>query len=335
MQSTLLITGGAGFIGSAFVRLALERGYKIVVLDALTYAGRRENLADIKNDIELVVGDIGDRALVDGLLTAHRPSGVLHFAAESHVDNSIASPGAFIATNIDGTYTLLEAVRAYYNALPQAAKEAFRYVQISTDEVFGSLGDTGYFSETSPYAPNSPYSASKAAADHLVRAWHHTYGLPTLITHCSNNYGPRQLPEKLIPVIITRALAGAPLPVYGDGCQVRDWIHVEDHCRGILLALEKGRIGEHYCFGGRAEHRNIDLVRLICTTLDTLRPRKEAGSYSGQITFVPDRPGHDRRYAIDDSKAEKTLGFTRKWEFNQGIGATVDWYLTNAARYSL
>ena len=322
MTKTLLITGGAGFIGSAFVRLATSRGYKVVVLDALTYAGHRENLEGV--DCELVVGDIADRLLVDTLLEKHQPVALLHFAAESHVDNSIASPGEFIATNITGTYILLEASRAYFTR-----NKDFRYLQVSTDEVFGQLGETGYFSEASPYAPNSPYSASKAAADHLVRAWHHTYGLPTIVTHCSNNYGPRQLPEKLIPVIITKALAGEKLPVYGDGQHVRDWIHVEDHCTGILLALEKGTPGEHYCFGGRAESKNLDLVKLICAYLDKQRPG--AKPYAEQISFVPDRLGHDRRYAIDDSKAEHELGFTRKWSFEPGMQATIDWYLANGA----
>lgn len=325
MNNTLLITGGAGFIGSCFVRQAVVRGQKVVVLDALTYAGHRENLEGV--NAELVVGDIRNRALVDELLIKYRPQALLHFAAESHVDNSISSPGEFMDTNIQGTYMLLEAVRAY---MPNASKD-FRYIQVSTDEVFGALPEEGYFSEASPYAPNSPYSASKAAADHLVRAWQHTYGLPTIITHCSNNYGPRQLPEKLIPVIITKALAGRPLPVYGDGLHVRDWIHVEDHSNGIWLAASKGRVGEHYCFGGRSEKKNIDLVKIICGYLDEIRPRDDKKSYADQITYVPDRLGHDRRYAIDDSKAEAELGFTRKWRFEQGIRTTIDWYLANEA----
>lgn len=325
MTQTYIITGGAGFIGSCFVRQAVARRQKVVVLDALTYAGHRENLEGV--DVELIVGDIRDRALVDGLLAKHKPAGLLHFAAESHVDNSIASPGEFMDTNIQGTYVLLEAARAYMKQAP----EHFRYLQVSTDEVFGALPETGFFSEASPYAPNSPYSASKAAADHLVRAWYHTYGLPTIITHCSNNYGPRQLPEKLIPVIITKALAGKPLPVYGDGLHVRDWIHVDDHSQGIWLAAGTGRVGEHYCFGGRAEMKNIDLVKLICVYLDQIRPRNDKKSYAEQITFVPDRLGHDRRYAIDDSRAEKELGFTRAWTFEKGIRATVDWYLANEA----
>lgn len=326
MTETLLITGGAGFIGSCFVRQAAGRGAKAVVLDALTYAGHRENLEGVA--AELVVGDIRNRALVDDLLAKHKPTALLHFAAESHVDNSIASPGEFISTNIDGTYTLLEAARAHVKANPGP----FRYVQVSTDEVFGALPESGgHFSEASSYAPNSPYSASKAAADHLVRAWHHTYGLNTVTTHCSNNYGPRQLPEKLIPVIITRALSGQPLPVYGDGQHVRDWIHVEDHCEGIRLASEKGKPGGHYCFGGRAEMKNLELVKLICATLDQVRPRKDGKKYESQISFVPDRLGHDRRYAIDDSLAERELGFTRRWKFADGMRATIDWYLANEA----
>lgn len=329
MHNTLLITGGAGFIGSCFVRQAVARSQKVIVLDALTYAGHRENLEGV--NAELVVGDIRDGALVNRLLQEHRPAALIHFAAESHVDNSITSPGDFITTNIEGTYVLLEAARAYWGGVAAEDAAAFRYIQVSTDEVFGALPEEGYFSEASAYAPNSPYSASKAAADHLVRAWYHTYGLPALVTHCSNNYGPRQLPEKLIPVIITRALAGKPLPVYGDGLHVRDWIHVEDHCEGIYLASLKGKVGEHYCFGGRAEKKNIELVQLICAHLDAVQPRADGQSYQQQITFVADRPGHDRRYAIDDQRAERELGFFRKWRFEDGIRATIDWYLGNSA----
>ncbi len=325
-HQVILVTGGAGFIGSCFARLAVAKGARVIVLDALTYAGHRENLSGV--NAELVVGDIRDRALVEALLAKHRPDALVHFAAESHVDNSIASPGEFISTNIDGTYALLEAVRGYLRGLAAPEAGRFRYVQVSTDEVFGELGEEGYFSEASPYAPNSPYSASKAAADHLVHAWYHTYGLPAIITHCSNNYGPRQLPEKLIPVVITKALSGQPIPVYGDGGNVRDWIHVEDHCAGILLALEKGEPGRHYCFGGRAERRNLDLVKNICRTLDELRPAS-GRKYEELIRFVPDRPGHDRRYAIDDALAERELGFTRRYEFDAGMRATVEWYLAN------
>lgn len=322
MNTTLLITGGAGFIGSSFVRLAAERGYTPIVLDALTYAGHRENLEGVPH--ELLVGNITDAKLVASLLEKYQPAALVHLAAESHVDNSIAEPSQFITTNINGTYTLLEAARTYFTTHPE-----FRYIQVSTDEVFGSLGQTGLFNEDSLYAPSSPYSASKAAADHLVQAWHHTYGLPTIITHCGNNYGPRQLPEKLIPVIITHALAGKPLPVYGDGQHVRDWIHVEDHCAGILLALEKGTPGERYCFSGHAEATNLDLVTRICSYLDVKSPSSSGQPYSAQIAFVTDRPGHDRRYAIDDSKAEKELGFARNWSFDKGIHTTIDWYLDN------
>lgn len=326
---TILVTGGAGFIGSAFVRMAIEEKCRVVVLDALTYAGHRENLDGISDALELVVGDINDHALVAGLLTQYQPDAVVHFAAESHVDNSIASPHAFIETNITGTYSLLEAVRAYLAGCAPDVAAMFRFVQVSTDEVFGSLDQGGFFSEASPYAPNSPYSASKAAADHLVRAWHHTYQLPAIVTHCSNNYGPRQLPEKLIPVVITRAIAGEPLPVYGDGGQVRDWIHVEDHCRGVWLALTLGRPGRHYCFGGRNEWRNIDLVQFICAHLDTVYPKAGGGHYADQIRFVQDRLGHDRRYAIDDSLAERELGFERSYRFEDGMRTTIDWYLRN------
>lgn len=327
-MSTLLVTGGAGFIGSAFTRMACARGHRAVVLDALTYAGSPANLEGIPPaQHKLVVGNINNGALVAELLRENGVQAVLNFAAESHVDNSIGGPLPFVETNINGTFHLLQACLDYWRGLPGG--NAFRYVQISTDEVYGSLGAQGYFTEETPAQPNSPYSASKAAADHLVRAWHHTYGLPTLITRCSNNYGPRQFPEKLIPHMIGCALAGKPLPVYGDGANVRDWIHVEDHCAGILLALERGTPGEVYNFGGRAEMRNLELVKLICALLDAKRPRADGASYARQITFVTDRPGHDRRYAVDDSKAERTLGFTRTYDFERGLAATVDWYLNN------
>jgi dTDP-glucose 4,6-dehydratase len=329
---TLLVTGGAGFIGSAFVAQAVAKGQKVVVLDALTYAGHRANLEWIAPEQwQLVVGDIRDGALVATLLAEHEVDAIVHFAAESHVDNSITGPAAFMETNIIGTYTLLEAVRNYYATLEDGRKNAFRFVQVSTDEVYGSLGPTGKFSETTKMQPNSPYSASKAAGDHLARAWHETYGLPTLVTNCSNNYGPRQHPEKLIPHMIRCALAGEGLPVYGDGKNVRDWIHVEDHCRGVALALAQGRPGETYCFGGNEEHTNIDLVKRICQTLDTLAPAKSGKPYETQITFVTDRLGHDRRYAIDDSKAQRELGFTRLHDFASGLTNTVQWYLANQA----
>ena len=332
--NTIIVTGGAGFIGSAFVGLAVERGYKVIVLDALTYAGHTENLSWIKpskagGSYELVIGDICDAALAAKLLKDHQPQAILNFAAESHVDNSIHGPSVFIQTNIMGCYTLLEAARAYHAGLSGSAKEAFRFVQISTDEVYGSLGETGKFSEDTKMKPNSPYSASKAAGDHLARAWWKTYGLPTIVTNCTNNYGPRQFPEKLIPTMITRALAGQNLPVYGDGKNIRDWIHVEDHSAGVMLALEKGRPGQVYCFGGDAERNNNQVVQQICTIMDALSPRKDGKGYETQIAYVQDRAGHDRRYAIDDTKAQKELGFTRKYQFENGLKQTIEWYLAN------
>lgn len=333
-SKTLLLTGGAGFIGNAFLHLAVTKGYRVVVLDAMTYAGHPENLEWIRaagygDAFELVVGNITDGALVQSLFAKHRFSAVCHFAAESHVDNSIARPAAFIETNILGSYTLLEAARAYWNTLEGEAKTAFRYLQLSTDEVYGSLGETGKFSETHPMQPNSPYSASKAAGDHLARAWHETYGLPTITTNCTNNYGPRQHPEKLIPLMITRALGGSALPVYGDGKNVRDWIQVNDHCHGVMLALEKGRPGEVYCFGGDAERNNLQVVHAICDVLDDVAAKKDGGSYRSQIAFVTDRLGHDRRYAMDDRKAQRELGFTRRHSFEQGLRETVEWYRAN------
>jgi dTDP-glucose 4,6-dehydratase len=334
MGKTLLITGGAGFIGSAFVLQTLRRGDSVVVLDKLTYAGRRENLAEAeelartqKLGFELAVGDIGDAGLVGELLARHRPSALVNFAAESHVDNSIASPGAFVQTNIVGTYNLLQKSLEHFRSLPEAERASFRYLQVSTDEVFGSLGPEGKFSETTAYAPNSPYSASKAAADHLVRAWFHTYGLPTITTNCSNNYGPRQHTEKLIPLMITNALKGIPLPVYGDGGNVRDWIFVEDHAAGVRLALDQGKPGETYCFGGNAERNNLEVVRELCRHLDELAPRGDGKPHECGIKFVTDRPGHDRRYAIDDRRAERELGFERAHTFAFGLRETVRWYL--------
>lgn len=327
---TLLVTGGAGFIGSCFVAQAVARGQKVVVLDKLTYAGHRENLEWIGRGYELIEGDICDGPLAAKLLAEHQVDAVVHFAAESHVDNSIASPSAFINTNINGTYNLLEATRQYWNGLNDARKAAFRFVQVSTDEVYGSLGATGKFSETTSMKPNSPYSASKAAGDHLARAWFHTYHMPTIVTNCSNNYGPRQHPEKLIPLMVTNALSGKKLPVYGNGQNVRDWIHVEDHCRGVYLALSKGRPGETYCFGGNAERKNIDVVHTICDVLEQLAPNADSG-YRSLIEHVTDRAGHDFRYAIDDNKAQTELGFTREHSFESGLKATVEWYLTNHA----
>jgi dTDP-glucose 4,6-dehydratase len=328
---TILVTGGCGFIGSSFVRQAAAVGHRIVVLDALTYAGHRENLtgALLPGRVDLVEGNICNGPLIQELLGLHRFDTVINFAAESHVDRSIHSPGEFIQTNIQGTYTLLQVCHGYWQTLPKTS--SFRYLQVSTDEVYGSLGPEGKFSETTPYAPNSPYSASKAAGDFLVRAWFHTFGFPGITTNCSNNYGPRQFPEKLIPHMIACALQGKPLPVYGDGKNIRDWIHVEDHCRGILLALEKGRPGLTYCFGGNAERDNLQVVKSICRHLDRLRPRPQGSSYEKGIQFVTDRLGHDRRYAIDDRFAQKELGFTREYDFETGLAQTVGWYLDNEA----
>ena len=331
----ILVTGGAGFIGSNFVLEWLKdpatSNEKVVNLDVLTYAGNRENLASLEGDSRhvFVQGDICDRALIDRLLAEHRPRAIVHFAAESHVDRSIHGPGAFIKTNIDGTYTLLEASRAFWSVLPESARQAFRFHHVSTDEVYGSLkSDAPAFAETNPYEPNSPYSASKAASDHLVRAWHHTYGLPVVTTNCSNNYGPYHFPEKLIPLMIVNALAGKPLPVYGDGQQIRDWLYVTDHCSAIRAVLAKGRIGDVYNIGGWNEKANIDIVNTICQLLDELRPGP-AGSYARLITYVKDRPGHDRRYAIDARKIERELGWRPAETFDTGIRKTVHWYLQN------
>ncbi len=328
---TWLVTGGAGFIGGNFVLEAIAKGVRIINLDALTYAGNLKTLASLDGnpDHVFVEGDIGDQALVSRLLGEHQPDAVLNFAAESHVDRSIDGPGAFIQTNVVGTLALLEAVRDYWKALPAGKAQAFRFLHVSTDEVYGTLGETGKFSETTPYAPNSPYSASKAASDHLVRAFHHTYGLPVLTTNCSNNYGPYHFPEKLIPLVIAKALAGEPLPVYGDGKQVRDWLFVSDHCEAIRTVLAKGQVGETYNVGGNSEKENIEVVHAICALLDARRPREDGQPRSSQITYVADRPGHDRRYAIDASKLKDQLGWEPKYTFEQGIGFTVDWYLDN------
>ena len=332
MSDTLLITGGAGFIGSAFTGLAADAGYFPLVLDKLTYAGSRANLAYLpENAYRLVVGDIGDEALLAELLFEHQPSGIVHFAAESHVDNSISGPETFIDTNITGTYRLLQSALAYWRDLPDEERTRFRFVNISTDEVYGALPLDGKdrFTEDSPFAPNSPYSASKASADHLARAWWKTYGLPVITTHCSNNYGPRQHPEKLIPRMIHCALAGDRLPVYGDGRHVRDWIHVEDHCAGVMLAYRRGAPGEIYNFGGDAESGNLALVKQLCALLDQYCPRSDGARYETQIRFVPDRPGHDERYAIDDAKAVRELAFGRKYTLADGLAETVRWYLAN------
>ncbi|WP_184361010.1 dTDP-glucose 4,6-dehydratase [Xanthomonas euroxanthea] len=330
-MATWLVTGGAGFIGGNFVLEAVARGVRVINLDALTYAGNLNTLASLEGNADhvFVKGDIGDGALVTRLLQEHQPDAVLNFAAESHVDRSIEGPGAFIQTNVVGTLALLEAVRDYWKALPDARREAFRFLHVSTDEVYGTLGETGKFTETTPYAPNSPYSASKAASDHLVRAFHHTYGLPVLTTNCSNNYGPYHFPEKLIPLVIAKALAGEPLPVYGDGKQVRDWLFVSDHCEAIRTVLAKGKVGETYNVGGNSERQNIEVVQAICALLDQHRPRADGKPRASQITHVTDRPGHDRRYAIDASKLKDELGWEPKYTFEQGIGKTVKWYLEN------
>jgi dTDP-glucose 4,6-dehydratase len=330
---TILVTGGAGFIGSNFVLDWLAQSSEPVVnLDALTYAGNLANLAALQGDPRhiFVHGDICDRALVDSLLATHRPRAIVHFAAESHVDRSIHGPGAFMKTNVDGTFTLLEAARVHWGALSDTDKAAFRFHHISTDEVYGSLGPQDpAFTETHAYEPNSPYSASKAASDHLVRAWHHTYGLPVLTTNCSNNYGPFHFPEKLIPLMIVNALAGEPLPVYGDGQQVRDWLYVGDHCSAIRAVLARGRVGETYNVGGWNEKPNVEIVQTVCALLDELRP-DPAGPHARLITHVKDRPGHDRRYAIDARRIERELGWRPAETFASGIRKTVQWYLDHA-----
>ena len=329
MTAPILVTGGAGFIGFNFVRelLAADSTAEIVVLDKLTYAGNPRSLASLRDEprLSLVRGDIADRPLVRDLLDRARPSAIVHFAAESHVDRSIDSPADFIHTNIVGTFALLEEARRYLPAAPAA----FRFLHVSTDEVFGALGPTGVFVETTPYAPRSPYAASKAASDHLVASYVHTYGLPAVITNCSNNYGPYQFPEKLIPLVIANALAGEPLPVYGRGENVRDWIHVADHCAALRAVLARGRIGESYLIGSRSERRNLDVVHAICDLLDELAPH--GASHRALIRFVADRPGHDFRYAIDPSKLERELGWRAAIGFDAGIRQTVTWYLANRA----
>ncbi len=329
-MACVLITGGAGFIGSNLVRHILaQTSDRIVIVDKLTYAGSLLNLEQPLRDsrVTFVRADIGDGEAMARLFAEHRPSAVLNLAAETHVDRSIDGPRAFVDTNIVGTFTLLEAARAYWAALSEGEREAFRFLHVSTDEVYGTLGATGLFSEETPYSPNSPYAASKASADHIVRAYLHTYGLPVVITNCSNNYGPYQFPEKLIPLMILNALDGRPLPIYGDGGNVRDWLHVDDHCAGILMALRKGRPGEKYNVGGGNERTNLQIVDLICDTLDAVKPR--AGGYRVLKTFVPDRPGHDRRYAIDATKIRSELGWTAKHTFESGLRDTIAWYLNH------
>ena len=317
-NKSIIITGGCGFIGSNLVRIALASGYSVINLDKLTYAGNLCSLTDVENDpcYTFIHGDICD--------------GILHLAAESHVDRSIDGPEAFIQTNIVGTFRLLEAARKHWKSLPEERKNSFRFLHVSTDEVYGSLGPEGFFTEETPYAPNSPYSASKASSDHLVRSYYHTYGLPTVTTNCSNNYGPCQFPEKLIPLVLNRALKGESLPVYGDGMNIRDWLYVEDHCGALLTVLEKGRPGETYNIGGNSERANIHIVRTLCNLLDEFRPREDGGKYEELITFVPDRPGHDRRYAIDAAKIKKELGWQPRETFETGIRKTVLWYLENS-----
>jgi dTDP-glucose 4,6-dehydratase len=335
ITNAILVTGGAGFIGSNFVLQWIERaGSAVVNLDLLTYAGNPANLATLDGDSRhtLVRGDICDAELVAALFREHRPRAIVHFAAESHVDRSIADPGAFIRTNVQGTFTLLEQAKLYWSGLNAADRQAFRLLHVSTDEVYGSLGpDDPAFSETTAYAPNSPYAASKAASDHLARAYHHTYGLPVLTTNCSNNYGPFQFPEKLVPLMILNALEGKPLPVYGDGSNVRDWLFVEDHCTAIRAVLSRGRVGETYNIGGNSERKNLDVVTTICDLVDELRPDAALGQRRKLITFVTDRPGHDRRYAIDASKISRELGWRPAREFESGLRKTVVWYLEHAA----
>lgn len=326
----ILVTGGAGFIGSCLVLTAVARGHTVINCDCLTYAGNLSSLSSLDGNKKHIFlrADIRDRDAMIFNLEQHRPDAVVNLAAESHVDRSIDGPGDFISTNINGTFTLLEAVRVYLGDMSEEEAARFRFLHVSTDEVFGSLGAEGYFSETTPYSPNSPYSASKAASDHIVRAWGSTYGVPAMVTNCSNNFGPRQFPEKLIPHMITSALAGRSLPVYGDGGNIRDWLYVEDHCDALLAVLERGRPGETYCIGGSNERTNIEIVRAICAILDDLRPRAE-GSREGSIEFVKDRPGHDRRYAIDASKIRRELGWSPRHTFDAALRETVKWYLEN------
>jgi dTDP-glucose 4,6-dehydratase len=335
MRKPILVTGGCGFIGSHFVRQWLaEEGSPVINLDLLTYAGNPESLFEAREDARhhLVAGDIRDGELVGRLLREHSPGAVVHFAAESHVDRSIHGPDAFIKTNIEGTYALLQAVRGWWEELTGEEREEFRFLHVSTDEVYGSLGpEDARFCETTPYAPNSPYSASKAASDHLVRAWHHTFGLPVLTTNCTNNYGPAQFPEKLIPHVLLQALAGKPLPVYGRGENIRDWLYVEDHCSAIRRVLSAGRVGETYCVGGENEWTNLQVVEKICGLLDELRPRENGARYADLITFVTDRPGHDFRYAMDIGKIRRELGWSPARDFSQGLAETVRWYLENSA----
>lgn len=329
----IFVTGGAGFIGSNFILHWLKTTNEPVLnLDALTYAGNLENLTEIENDprYTFVKGDIRDRELVSKLFAEHQPRAIVHFAAESHVDRSIDAPNEFVSTNVGGTLNLLQCAKDYWEKTLKSDPEAFRFLHVSTDEVYGSLTfDAPAFTEEHPYQPNSPYSASKASSDHLVRAWFHTYGFPTLTTNCSNNYGPRQFPEKLIPLIINNALEGKPLPIYGDGLNIRDWLYVEDHCHAICTVLAKGKVGETYNVGGNSERNNITIVKTVCGLLDEMRPRQDGKPYAEQITFVKDRPGHDRRYAINASKLKRDLNWEPQETFETGLRQTVEWYLSH------
>jgi len=326
-----LVTGGAGFIGSNLVRRLVSAGHRVMNIDKLTYAGNLASLADVSGNAnyEFVQADIADEAAMCGLVSRFRPDRIMHLAAESHVDRSIDGPLEFVRTNVMGTATLLFAAHAYWVTLGAEEKSKFRFLHVSTDEVFGSLGETGYFTETTPYDPHSPYSASKASSDHMARAWADTYGLPVVVTNCSNNYGPNQFPEKLIPVVILKALRGEEIPVYGKGENIRDWLHVHDHCDALVTVAENGRPGQTYNIGGDNELKNIDLVRMLCSHLDTLKPREDGRGYAEQIAFVSDRPGHDLRYAVDASKIHRELGWQPAWEAEQGFLDTVKWYLEN------
>jgi dTDP-glucose 4,6-dehydratase len=327
----LLVTGGCGFIGSNLVRLLIGEGYPVVNLDCLTYAGNPASLEDLHDhpDYRWEQVDITDGPAVEAAVMTHRPRAILHLAAESHVDRSIDGPAQFIQTNVVGTYHLLQAALKLYRASDAADAQAFRFLHVSTDEVYGSLGAEGYFTEQTKYDPHSPYSASKAASDHLARAWHDTYGLPVLVTNCSNNYGPYQFPEKLIPVVILKCLRGEPIPVYGQGENIRDWLHVEDHCRALQAVLERGKPGQTYNIGGNNEKKNIELVTMLCGIMDELRPKSNGDSYAAQITFVKDRPGHDLRYAIDASKIQRELGWSPRHDSQSGFRETIAWYLAN------
>jgi len=334
-KRSYLVTGGAGFIGSNLVHRLVRDGHRVMIIDKLTYAGNLGSLEGVADspDYEFVLADIADEAAMKEAVTRFKPDRIMHLAAESHVDRSIDGPLEFVRTNVMGTAVLLHAAHAYWSGLDESKRAGFRFLHVSTDEVFGTLGATGYFTETTPYDPHSPYSASKASSDHMARAWADTYGLPVVVTNCSNNYGPYQFPEKLIPVVILKALRGEAIPVYGKGENIRDWLHVEDHCDALIAVVENGKIGETYNIGGDNELRNIDLVRILCKHLDEFRSRPDGGKYADQITFVRDRPGHDMRYAIDASKIRRELGWQPSWKADEGFRATVEWYLQNGDWY--